>query len=98
MTSLRHFTILLLAIYCILCKITSSAPAGGDNNNEGIIDPDFLEEDSQKSNNSFIDDIIEMFRDSWAEQMDPLKVPKSRFSFQKSFIGIKLYGTSLSVT
>lgn len=50
------------------------------------------EEDVQKSTNQFVDDIIEMFRDSWGEKLDPLYLPNQYCSFSRNFISMKIRG------
>ena len=53
------------------------------------------EEDPQATANAFIDDVIDMFRDAWSAQLDPLRIPRQKVSFSKSFLGIPVHGKTV---
>ena len=50
------------------------------------------EDDIQSATNFFVDDVIAMFRDSWAKKLDPLRIPNQRFSFETTFLSMKIRG------
>ena len=56
----------------------------------------YSEDDVQSATNFFVDDVINMFRDSWGRKLDPLKIPNQRFSFERTFISMKIRGKYIS--
>ena len=84
--SMIHLMIFVVISSSFLTRIVQAAPVGSFSEN------DVMDEDPQTTTNAFIDDVIDMLRDLWGAQMDPLRIPRQKLSFEKSFIGFTIYG------
>lgn len=78
---------LLLFVSPVYCAPTALALEGNETSS--------LEETQLNDTNSYVDDIIDAFRDSLGNKLDPLKIPDKTIGFDRKMLGIRFHGKLL---